>query len=163
MLKGIAVKDQMRERRANAPFRCNHIGILCWRVVRVPEPGKRPLWPSLLVTLLVLLPAVLRAQFSYVTNDGTITITGYAGTGGEVVIPAFTNGLMVTEIKTNAFFNCTNITSVTIPGSVGDIPYMAFSQCTGLTNVTIGKGTFSIGDHAFYDCEALAIFSDSEV
>src|SRR5438552_1784657 len=40
------------------------------------------------VLMILLLPFVLRAQFTIVTNNGTITITGYTGPGGDVVIPA---------------------------------------------------------------------------
>ncbi len=110
---------------------------------------------TLLLSLLLFLPEVLQAQLIYVTNNGAITITGYTGSGGNVVIPAVTNGLPVTDIRTNAFFNCTNITSLTIPGSISVIAYKAFSQCTGLTNVTIGNGTLSIEKFAFYYCPAL--------
>jgi Tfp pilus assembly pilus retraction ATPase PilT len=33
---------------------------------------------------LLALPAVVQAQFSYKTNNGTITVTGYTGSGGAV-------------------------------------------------------------------------------
>ena len=36
--------------------------------------------------------------FNYVINDGTITITGYTGPGGRVIIPDAINGLAVTSI-----------------------------------------------------------------
>jgi hypothetical protein len=48
--------------------------------------------------LLFALPAVVQAQFNYTTNNGTITITGYTGPGGDVTIPSATNGLPVTSI-----------------------------------------------------------------
>ena len=41
----------------------------------------------LLAAALLALPAVVQAQFNYTTNNGTITITGYAGPGGDVTIP----------------------------------------------------------------------------
>src|SRR5262245_32434219 len=47
----------------------------------------RSLLPLLLLLLLLTLPAAVQAQFNYTTNDGTITITGYTGPGGAVVIP----------------------------------------------------------------------------
>lgn len=112
--------------------------------------GQQSLW-----AFLVLLPGVLVAQFSFLTNNNALTITGYSGPGGAVVIPAATNSFPVTAIRTNAFFNCTNITSLTIPGSVAIIPTNAFSQCTGVTNVTVGEGNLSIEDRAFYGCKNL--------
>lgn len=45
--------------------------------------------------LLLALPAVAQAQFNYVTNNGTITITQYTGPGRSVVIPDTINGYPV--------------------------------------------------------------------
>jgi len=60
----------------------------------------------LLVALLVLaLPLCGWAQFSFITNNGAITITGYTGSGGNVVIPSTTNGYPVTTIGGSAFQN----------------------------------------------------------
>jgi hypothetical protein len=33
------------------------------------------------------LPVVGQAQFNYITNNGTVTITGYTGSGGAMIIP----------------------------------------------------------------------------
>jgi len=57
-------------------------------------------------------------DFTYTTNNGTITITGYLGSGGAVTIPDPTNGLPVTSIGDFAFMNNTNVTSVAIPNGV---------------------------------------------
>ena len=46
--------------------------------------------------MLLALPAPVQAQFNYTTNNGTITITGYTGSGGAVTIPSTINGLPVT-------------------------------------------------------------------
>ena len=51
----------------------------------------------------LLTPGVARAQFLFVTNNGSITITGYTGPGGNVVIPSEANGLPVTGIGDYAF------------------------------------------------------------
>ena len=45
------------------------------------------------LALALVLPTTLHAQFDFVTNNGTITITGYTGPGGDVLIPSATNGL----------------------------------------------------------------------
>jgi hypothetical protein len=52
---------------------------------------------------LLLLPGVTHAQFTYVTNAGTITITGYTGPGGSVVVPDTIEGFPVTTIGDSAF------------------------------------------------------------
>ena len=51
-----------------------------------------------LLLLLLALPAAVQAQYSYATNNGTITITGYTGPGGDVTIPDRISDLPVTSI-----------------------------------------------------------------
>ena len=94
-------------------------------------------------------------DFIYTTNNGTITITGYTGSGGAVIIPDTINGLPVTSIGMNAFYSCTSLTNVTIPDNVTSIGDTAFAYCTGLANVTIGSGVTNIGYHAFFSCPSL--------
>ena len=109
----------------------------------------------LLLVLLLAWPAVLQAQFNYTTDNGTITITGYTGPEGSVVIPGTINGLPVTRIGDRAFFQCSSLTSVTIPNSVTSIGAFAFYQCYVLTRVTIPNSVTSIGAWAFSGCQNL--------
>src|SRR4030095_11744636 len=50
-------------------------------------------------------------DYTYWTNNGTITITGYSGPGGDVTIPSVINGLEVTGIGDYAFWRNTNLTA----------------------------------------------------
>jgi hypothetical protein len=90
--------------------------------------------------------------FNYTTNNGMITITEYTGSGGAVTIPGSINFLPVTSIGNGAFYQCTSLTSVTIPNSVTSIGDEAFSWCESLTNFTIPNSVTNIGDLAFDYC-----------
>lgn len=61
----------------------------------------------------------------------------------------------MTSIGNYAFYGCTTLTSINIPDGVTSISYSAFSNCTALTSVTLGNGVTSIGDYAFDNCTSL--------
>ena len=104
----------------------------------------------LLGTVLLALPAVVQAQFTFTNNgDGTCTITGYIGSGGAVTIPSTIDGLTVTSIGSQAFEGSADSpTSVTIPNSVTSIGEGAFEGCP-LTSVSIPNSVTNIGEQAF--------------
>ena len=78
---------------------------------------------------------------------------------GEVTIPAsiLHDGVAypVGSIGGHTFYNCSGLTSVTIPESVTSIGDRAFSDCSGLTSVTIPESVTSIGVRAFDGCSGL--------
>lgn len=76
--------------------------------------------------------------------------------GGDVVL---TKG---TAIPDYTFYNCTDLTSITIPDSVTSIGDYAFSGCTGLMSVTIPDSVTSIGEHAFDGCTGLTTVKISD-
>ena len=88
--------------------------------------------------------------------DGTVAITGYAGAGGAVAIPAALNGMAVSRIADAAFLGCATITAITLPDTVGDVDAEAFADCVALTNVVFGGGVTNLGAEAFANCPALA-------
>ena len=65
----------------------------------------------------------------------------------------------VTEIGRNAFDGCSGLTSMTIPSSVTSIGGAAFGGCSGLTSLTIPSGVTEIGDEAFSGCSGLTSLS----
>ena len=101
-------------------------------------------------------------KYSYDSTSQSYSVTGYSNitTSDKVVIPSTyddgTNGSHpVTSIAERAFYNCSRLTSVTIPNSVTSIGGEAFYNCSSLTSVTIGNGVTNIGSHAFYNCSSL--------
>ena len=108
-----------------------------------------------LLLLLLLLPLIGQAQFTCTTNaDNTLTITGYGGSNGLVLIPSTIAGLPVTTIGDWAFY-ATSIANVLIPDTVTDIGDGAFFDCESLTNATLGNCVTNIGDWAFAFCPSL--------
>ena len=100
----------------------------------------------------------LWVQFTYTTNNGTITIMGntlYGSTGPfpplTLSIPSTINNLPVTSLGDHAL-SCPSLTSVMIPNSVTSIGDLAFYDCTSLTNFTIPASVTSIGEEAFAFC-----------
>lgn len=100
--------------------------------------------------------------FQYkVLGDGTVSIVGYSGSGGNIVIPstydAGAGDVAVTEIEALAFYFETTLTSVVIPSSVKTIGSGAFSYCSNLTDVTLSEGLLQIDNSAFSRCGITAI------
>ena len=61
----------------------------------------------------------------------------------------------MTSIGGSAFFDCSSLTSITIPNSVTSIGYSAFWGCSSLASVTIPNSVTKIGEYAFYGCDKL--------
>ena len=76
-------------------------------------------------------------------------------TSGAIVIPSSLGGYTVTSIGFNAFFNCTNLTSVAIPNGVTSIGDYAFIGCRGLTNVVIPYSVTNMGIGVFMGCDSI--------
>jgi len=102
------------------------------------------------------LPAAVEAQFNYTTNQGTITITGYTGSGSAVTIPSTINNLPVTSIGNDAFFGCASLTNVTIGNSLTNMGDLPFPDCRGLIAITV-----STNNPAYYSVDGV-LFNKSQ-
>ena len=108
------------------------------------------------------------AQFILVENDlpdhfpKTVTITKYTGTESTVILPSTISNWPVTKIGEDALKDNTTITSVTIPASVTEIGSNAFAGCTNLTSVKYGgdwsKLTIQSGNPAVQDAANAPLF-----
>ena len=75
---------------------------------------------------------------------------------GALTIPSTIEGHTVTGIGGSAFYNCTEMTSVTIPDGVTSIEDDAFRGCSSMRAVAIPDSVTKIGYQAFQDCVKLA-------
>ena len=92
--------------------------------------------------------------YLFYTYDNVNYLVAYVGSDTDLTLPDEYNGQNY-KLNNYAFYNCSGLTSVTIPDSVTSIVDSAFSGCSGLTSVTIGNSVTSIGYGAFCGCSGL--------
>lgn len=96
-------------------------------------------------------------EWSITVSDIAVSIAPVDKTSisGNIEIPSVVQGYTVTQIKSSAFMDCTNLTGVTIPESVEIIGANAFYGCTGLVSVTIPANVTTVNKYAFHTCSSL--------
>ena len=98
-------------------------------------------------------------SLKYKLNGTEAYVSGYVGSPTDVVIPATieSDGLTfkVTKVNSNAFYNCTSITSVKAEGSnLHVIGEAAFQGCTSLVSISFPH-IQTIYKRSFYGCNNL--------
>ncbi len=78
-----------------------------------------------------------------------------AGYDGDLVVPAYIDGLPVRKINEAAFIACNKLRSVHFPATLREIGSRAFADCLQLTNVTFESGISVLGDSVFSNCVSL--------
>ncbi|MDE7104719.1 MAG: leucine-rich repeat protein [Ruminococcus sp.] len=76
-------------------------------------------------------------NLTYINYGDYIGIKSCDKSATTVVIPDEIEGLPVKKIELGAFWDCSALTSITIPDSVETIEGGAFSQCSALTSIVI--------------------------
>ncbi len=90
-------------------------------------------------------------DYLFYTVDGINYLVGYVGNEKSLVLPDSYKGEDYI-IHDSAFYNCSRLLSVEIPGSVTSIGEWAFSDCSNLIRIVIGKNVTNIEKHAFFMC-----------
>ncbi|MCC5849571.1 MAG: leucine-rich repeat domain-containing protein [Verrucomicrobia bacterium] len=99
-----------------------------------------------------------------ISEEQTLTITGYRGPGGEVVIPSEIEGKPVTAVGHRAFMDHVQgnhdrmITSIRFPETVTSVGREAFRENRQLTDVFIPASLTEITRPAFSRCPRLMNF-----
>ena len=63
------------------------------------------------------------------------------------------------ELGSRAFYNCSGLTSLSLPSGITSIGWEAFSGCSGLTSLSLPSGITSIDSEAFSGCSGLTSLS----
>ena len=95
------------------------------------------------------------SSITYNATAYSVTGIGYTAFYNCSGLTSVTIPNSVTSIGEEAFKYCSRLTSITIPNSVTNIGESAFYYCIGLTSVTIGNSVTSIEVRAFYNCKSL--------
>lgn len=111
----------------------------------------------LFLLLAVLLPMMASAQecidgiYYEKTSDGTYKVVKHSTAfySGEITIPSTANGIKVTEIGDNAFFDNQNLTAVHLPITIEKIGIGAFGNCDNLHSIEIPDNVNYIDAYAF--------------
>lgn len=99
-------------------------------------------------------------------SDGTMTISGTGKMGvsesGGVPWEKFKADIValvveegVTNISMDGFAGCTELTAVSLPGTLETIGKNAFFGCSSLTEIALPSGLKTIDSNAFSDCTSL--------
>lgn len=94
-------------------------------------------------------------DFVVETNGASITIKDYAGPGGMVRIPPYIDGLPVTVIFWNAFSADNEILHIVVPPTVTEIQERGIYECDNLISVDLGGSITVVPNSLFARCYAL--------
>lgn len=104
------------------------------------------------------------------SNSGELRITAYEGSAQRLVIPDTIDGKVVSAIAENAFRDCVQLLSLTLPEGLTEIEPGAFSGCVKLIEIynlsdgiTLTLGSGSHGGAAEYALSVHTLESDTSI
>ncbi len=93
------------------------------------------------------------------TSGQNATLLSCRSGAASITVPSQVKGYKVTGMQSQAFYGCTNLTSVVLPETFASIPVEGFYKCTSLKSISIPGSVQTIGENAFYGCTSLTSVS----
>ncbi|MBR7111526.1 MAG: leucine-rich repeat domain-containing protein [Clostridia bacterium] len=99
-------------------------------------------------------------DYLFYTYNGVYYLVAYIGNDTAITLPESYNGKSYV-INQYAFFDCDNLTSVTIGNGVKNVGAYAFKHCSKLQSIIINSKEVVFAQTAFEDCNA-ALFTEDD-
>ena len=93
--------------------------------------------------------------FKWACIHNEVHILSYVGAAEEMIVPHEINGVEVTIIGEEAFYECGGLKAIVIPNSVTTISDYAFYHCDNIQSIVIPDSVTTIGTLAFAGCKSL--------
>ena len=94
--------------------------------------------------------------FTLINNNTEYEVKDKGVATGDIVIPDTYRGKPVTSIGKKAFFNKSDVATVTLGKNIRSIGDFAFANCSYITSINLPEGLTYIGESAFASCRLLA-------
>lgn len=95
------------------------------------------------------------AGYEYTVINGEVTVIGFTGEPEYIGIPEFIEGCPVTEVRDNAFYNCTSLRSISLPDTIIKIGHHSFYGCYSLESIVLPAELEELGMGCFCGCTEL--------
>ena len=86
----------------------------------------------------------------------TAFINGCDSSPEDLEIPLNIDGIIATEIGTNAFYGCTNLVTLKVDEGYKVVGSFCFCQCYQLKSVILPRSLVTLKNSAFEDCHSLS-------
>lgn len=94
-------------------------------------------------------------DFIFHLDEGEWDLIAYTGSSKDIVLPEADDVVSAYYIVSNLFYE-SDIESIKFSTITKSIGYQAFYNCDNLSEVTLSNGILTIMNYAFYDCDSLA-------
>lgn len=100
-------------------------------------------------------------KWGYYLEHAQATVAAYYGSGSTVKIPSKIDGAKVTSLYSTSWNsqsfrgNMGNVTNLTLPNTITELPMACFDGCKQLVSITISSKMTGISDYCFRSCTNL--------